>query len=98
MIKTVEQIKALLRVTPLSERLDLLTEIYLESDDEKIMRFTEGYRWAMGASDRRKTKEILARLPGKKEASTAKNKEISDEVYDKECFDKPETSEELEYE
>ena len=54
MIKTFHQLKALLRATDLSDRLNLLTDITLEHDDEQIIRFCENYRWTLGKEDRKK--------------------------------------------
>jgi hypothetical protein len=54
MIKTIAQTKALIRATDLSDRLNLLTDITLEHDDEQIIRFCENYRMLLGAEDRKK--------------------------------------------
>jgi hypothetical protein len=37
----------------MEQRLDLLTHITLEVDDEQIINFCEGYRWLLGAKDRK---------------------------------------------
>jgi hypothetical protein len=51
MIKTIAQAKALVRATSPDCRLDLLTDITLEHDDEQIIRFCENYRMLLGAKD-----------------------------------------------
>lgn len=62
MIKTVAQAKALIRATTIESRLDLLTEVCLETDSKEIERFTENYRWVLGQGHRKQLKENLARL------------------------------------
>jgi len=53
MITTIKQCKALIRATVMEHRLDVLTHITLEVDDEQIINFCEGYRWLLGAKDRK---------------------------------------------
>ena len=62
MIKTLDQAKALIRATVPKDRLDLLTEIYLETDSSEVERFTENYRWVLGASHRKQLKKDVAHI------------------------------------
>jgi hypothetical protein len=81
MIKKFAQLKALIRATDLSDRLDLLTDITLENEDEQIIRFCENYRWILGASDRRKTKKALGGVSGKRKTEPISIKKDGDEIY-----------------
>jgi hypothetical protein len=76
-ITTLEQTKAVIRATPIEKRLDLLTDIYLETENEQIMRFTDNYRWVLGQNDRREAKKALPRLSRPKKNNQLSSKEAS---------------------
>lgn len=48
---SIAQIKAILRLCPKEERIDLLTNLTLDSSSDEIVRFCELYRWALGKKD-----------------------------------------------
>jgi hypothetical protein len=77
-ITTLEQTKAVLRATPIEQRINLLTDIFLETGNEEIMRFTENYRWVLGQNDRRKAKKAFPCLPRPEEDNQLSPKEASD--------------------
>lgn len=74
------QIKAVLRATPISERLNILTDIFLELNDEYAERFCENYRWVLGSQDR---KQQVANNRKQKTIINCSNKKESNEVYGK---------------
>jgi hypothetical protein len=67
----------LIRATEFNDRLDLLTDIELETDDEQIIRFCENYRMLLGAKDRKKRLASDRRVQALIDRA---NKEKSDEV------------------
>ena len=75
---TIKQCKALIRATEMRLRLDLLTDITLESDDEQIIRFCENYRMVLGAKD---NKDKMAGDKRVQAFIDSAVKEKSDEIY-----------------
>jgi hypothetical protein len=71
------QIKAILRLCPLEERLDLLTALTLNSCNDEVDRFCENYRWLLGAKDR---KEQVANNERIQAIIDCAHKDASDEV------------------
>jgi hypothetical protein len=80
-IKTFHQLKALLRATDLSDRLNLLTDITLEHDNEQIIRFCENYRMVLGAKDNKDKMAGDKRMQAFIDSAVKKE---SDEIYGEE--------------
>lgn len=83
MLKTINQVKALIRVTPINERLDLLTDITLEVGNEAITEFCETYRWVLCKKDREKQLGDMVKI---KALADRAIKESSNEVDEPESF------------
>jgi hypothetical protein len=81
MIKNFAQLKALIRATDLSDRLNLLTDITLEHDDEQIIRFCENYRMLLGAKD---NKDKMAGDKRMQAFIDSAHEEKSDEIHNEE--------------